>query len=650
MIPDDVVEEVRARADLVSIIGEVTPLKRSGKDYKGKCPFHEDRTPSFYVVPNKGIYHCFGCGAKGDVFKFLMDRQGMTFLDAVRTLGERFGVEIRETGRGEDEREHPWQAHYEANAFARDFFKRALADPAIGARARRYLEERGLGIEVQERFGLGYAPDGWRALREAAGKHGIPDALLLEVGLLTVSQRAEIEGREREPYDRFRDRIIFPIENVAGRVVGFGGRILPDASGGGGDAGQGAGRGAPKYLNSPESPIYRKGEVLYALGWARNAIRREKVALVTEGYMDVVALAAAGFDHAIATLGTAMTPEHAKLLSRYCKQAVLLFDSDEAGLKATFRGADVLLAAGVQPLVVTLPDGEDPDSMVRSGGAKALRPHLDAAVDVVDRKLQLLDEKGFFLSIDRTRNAVDRLIPTLRATTDPTLRDIYVARVAERTGVRRETLEEELRAAPAPTAQTGGSRPASGGQGGNERGFDGARGGLRSDTGRRGRSNPLPENGAERKLLLVLLRTKGWMERAAERIGPEEFRDPLHRAIFQWLLETPEGEGFPNGFPEGASPELVQRIESLRGDPEELGSTEQVFEASIRLLQDHSFDAPQQVLQGALEAASAAGDADEERRLATELLRLRRERPGRWNTAWRDVPAPPKRAGDSGPG
>jgi DNA primase len=645
MIHDDVVEEVRARADLVTVIGEVTPLKRSGKDYKGKCPFHEDRTPSFYVVPSKGIYHCFGCGAKGDVFRFLMERQGMTFLDAVRSLGERFGVEIRETGRGEEGRESPWQAHYEANAFARDYFRRCLEDPEVGAEARAYLLERGISPEIQERFGLGYAPEGWRGLREAAAKHGIPDELLLEVGLLTVSQKAAEDGREREPYDRFRGRIIFPIENMAGRVAGFGGRILPTLNSGAGAGG----KGAPKYLNSPESPVYHKGEILYAMGWARNAIRREKISLVTEGYMDVVALAAAGIDHAVATLGTSLTPEHAKLLGRTCTQAILLFDSDEAGLRAAFRGADVLLAAGIQPLVVTLPDGEDPDSMVRKGGAPALKPFLDAAVDVVDRKLQLLEEKGFFLSIERTRSAVDKLIPTLRAATDPTLRDIYVARVAARTGVRRETLEEELRSQPS-TPWTSGGAGAGGGSAPGGEGFPaGARwneGGHSGDAGgrseRRARPNPLPQNGAERKLLLVLLRTEGWAERAAERIGPEEFRDPLHRAIFQWLLEARNEERFP----EGASPELIQRIEALRGDPEELDSTEQVFEDSIRLLLDQSFDAPQQALQRQLDAAAALGDTEEERRIAAELIKLRRERSGRWNTAWREGPAPPKRAGD----
>jgi DNA primase len=614
MIPDEVVEEVRARADLVEIVGEVVPLKRSGKDWKGKCPFHEDRTPSFYVVPDKGIYHCFGCGAKGDVFSFLKERQGLGFLDAVRELGRRYGVEVREVGTGEAE-DDPHRAHYEANAFARDFFREMLADQGVGARARAYLEGRGIDAATQERFGIGFAPDGWRALRDAAATHGISDELLLEVGLLSTSERAS------EPYDRFRDRIIFPIESVSGRVVAFGGRVPGPV-----------GKGVPKYLNSPESPIYHKGEVLYALGWNRNAIRREKAALVTEGYMDVVALAAAGIDHAVATLGTAMTPEHARLLRRYTDHALLLFDSDEAGLRATFRAADVLLAAGCQPLVVTLPPGEDPDTVVRSEGAEGLRRHLDAAVDVVDRKLVLLGERGFFDTIDRTRTAVDKLIPTLRAASDPTLRDIYVAKVAERTGVRRATLEEEIARGPGSGSvpRAGAGAPGAGSQAGRGGGGDPRGGGVARGTGSRQR--PLPALGPERQLLLVLLRSREWVERVAERIGPEEFRDPVDRAIFEVLLRDPEFTEPPAGL----DPAALRRLEELEGDPESIEHIGRVFEAAVSRLLDRSFDARRETLRQELEAAT---DPETEARIAGEMQRLRRERPGRWNVARRGPPA-----------
>ncbi|MFW6200167.1 MAG: DNA primase, partial [Gemmatimonadota bacterium] len=265
MIPDDVVEEIRSRADLVDVIGEFVRLKKSGKDYRGLCPFHDEKTPSFYVVPSKGFYNCFGCGASGDVFSFLMERQGMDFVEAVKWVGRRSGVEVREVRTGAEEDDHDRRL-YEANAFARRFYRERLEDEEEGRAARSYLEERGIGEEAVERYGLGYAPDGWRALKEAAATHGIEESTLLEAGLVKESEKVD------EAYDRFRNRIVFPIESVSGKVLGFGGRILPGE--------EDVGRKAPKYLNSPESPIYHKGEVLYGLGWAKNAIRREDAVLV----------------------------------------------------------------------------------------------------------------------------------------------------------------------------------------------------------------------------------------------------------------------------------------------------------------------------------------------------------------------------------
>ncbi len=593
MIPDEVVDEVRARVDLVEVIGESVPLKRSGKDWKGRCPFHEDKTPSFYVVPDKGFYKCFGCGESGDVFTFLRKKAGMEFLDAVRMLGARYGIEVREvSGRGEPG-EDPLRAHHEANAFARAWFQEQLRDPKRGERGRKYLESRGIGAETVEKFGLGFAPDGWRNLREAAAKHEISDALLLELGILTTSERSP------EPYDRFRNRIIFPIESVAGHVVAFGGRVL------GGEE-----KGIPKYMNSPESGVYHKGEILYALGRNRNAIRREGVALVMEGYMDVVSLAAAEIENAVAALGTALTEEHARLLSRYAKRALLLFDSDEAGTRAAFRAGDVLLAEGVHPSVVTLPAGEDPDSLVRACGAAGVRPHLDAAVDVLDQKLQLLEERGYLGSSDGIRMAVDKLLPTVRAVKDPALQDIYVARVAERTGVRRETLEAEVSAGAVPRTRSSGRRPE--------------------------RFAPPPRLtglGAERKLLLVLLRMRAWVEKAVERIGGEAFRDPTYRAIFEALAERAGTEELPTGL----SPESQQRLEELLGDPEDLEHTERVFEDALSGLEERGLQARRDELEEALRTADSV---ETERRLLGELARLRRERRGEWKAArWPREPA-----------
>ncbi len=505
MIPQHLVEEVRARADIVEVIGQHVQLKRAGKDYKAPCPFHSERTPSFYVVPSKGFYNCFGCGEKGDVFTFLMKKAGLNFNEAVRQLAARVGVDIpADTQHATDD---PHKKLYEAVAFAADFFQTALWGDARGERPRQYLVSRGISRETAERFGIGYAPDAWRELREAAHKHGIDDDVLLAAGLIKESERGE------EPYDRFRDRIIFPIAETTGRTVAFGGRILR------------ASEGAPKYLNSPETAIYQKGRLLYGLNWSRSAIRREGLALVVEGYMDYVSLASAGIDHLVAGMGTAMTPEQAMLLARYSRKAVLLYDSDMAGLKATFRTGDALLRAGVEPLVATLPAGEDPDSLARSGGAAGIAQVVAAAIDVLDRKLQILEERGFFADIEGVRHALDRLLPTVRAAADPALKDIYVARVAQRTGVRRETIEQALTSDRPLSNAVAGRRS-------DRLGMDRRSGDERREAETRTRD----QLGAERELLHFLLLDSSRIQSAATHLEPRHFHDPQYREIFEWML------------------------------------------------------------------------------------------------------------------
>jgi len=574
------VEEVRSRADIVDVIGEFVALKKSGREYKANCPFHEERTPSFYVVPDKGFYKCFGCGKSGDVFSFVMERQGMDFVEAVKHVAARSGVEVREVGRGRDD-EDPHRPLYEINAFARDWYRRQLLDEKTGERARAYLRSRGVETDSAERFGLGYAPDEWRGLKEAAAKHGFEEAQLLEAGLLAKSEKSD------EPYDRLRDRIVFPIEGLSGRVIGFGGRILRADV-----------KDAPKYLNSPETPIFQKGQNLYGLSWARHAIRRDERALIVEGYMDVVSLAARGFENVVAPLGTALTRDQAKLLSRYCGRVLLLFDSDAAGLKATFRAGDVLLEESLHPAVVTLPQGEDPDTVVRKEGPEALRRYMDDALDVLDRKLQILDQKDFFSSIERTRSAVDRLLPTLRAAADPALRDIYVDKVAKRTGVRRETLEAEMKKARRRAGTEGGSPAAP------------------TAAAKPARATGL---GAERKLLMMMLRGVEWVERASEVVSAEDFDDPHHRAIFEALLDDPEMRTPPPSL----DPVASRRLEEILADREELDRGIEVFTDAVKRMRVSGLNRRIESL-GRL-SMSATTDA-ERTRLETERKKLVEER------------------------
>lgn len=583
---DEQVEEVRAAASVEEIIGDFLPLRRSGRSFMGKCPFHEDSSPSFSVVPGQG-YRCFGCGETGDVFSFVMKRLGLDFPEAVRWVAAKVGIVLEER-RGRDA-DDPLRPLYETNAFAADFYRRRLQDPEVGRLAREYLESRGITDEVAERFQLGFAADAWRDLRDAAVHHGIDDHLLLDVGLTTTNERSP------EPYDRFRNRIVFPIEGMNGRILAFGGRLLPGPGGG-------AGGGGPKYLNSPETPVYHKGEVLYGLPRARHAIRSAGVVLVVEGYMDLVSLHSAGFDQAVATLGTATTPEQGRLLARYTKRALLLFDSDAAGTRAAFRAADILLAEGIHPSVVTIPDGEDPDTLVRGEGAEGLKRYLDGAVDVVDRKLQLLDERGWFTSIEGTRKALDRLLPTMRAAKDPALQDLYVARVAGRTGVRRETLEQELSGDS--TTQPMRRRSPSGST---------DAGGRRHPT-----ALPLPRLGAERELVRLLVRDRDWIERAMERVGPDDFTDAAYRSIFLALVDDPELRHPPEGMDPGAA----RRLEELLGDPADLHHPGEIFESAVLRMLEAGFEARLEELDRRLKEA---GTFEEQRTLLEERARLTRE-------------------------
>jgi len=599
VIPDSIVEQVRARADIVEVVGEQVSLKRAGKDFKALCPFHDEKTASFYVVPAKQFYTCFGCGESGDVFTFLMKRSGLSFLDAVRQLAVRVGVEIPEVSASD--RPEPHARLYAAIAFAADQFREWLNEEAEGAAARKYLEARGIAPDVVARFGIGWAPDAWRRLRDAARQLGYTDDELLAAGLVKESERGD------EPYDRFRGRVIFPIADVAGRTIAFGGRAVgPPAE------------NVPKYLNSPETPVYHKGSHLYGLNWSKTAIRREGAALVVEGYMDYIALSARGVANVVAGMGTAMTIEQADLLSRYTGKAYLLYDSDMAGLKASFRTADALLRAGVHPLVVELPEGEDPDSLVRRSGAAALKPLLDAAPDALERKLGMLESRGYFADIEGSRRAVDRLLPTIRAALDPTLRDLYIDRVAQRTGVRRETLEQELESG---RGARGGGAPARGEAAGPGAPWTGPprRSGARARRGGgRGPWRPPPEpvdwrgesgrvrkegGGAERLLLLLMLRDPGWIAGAAEAVRPVDLRDPGYRELFQALAAARESEATEAaadraGTSRGVTPAeraetrvpfaesslgdaARQRLEALRSDREEIADAAQSFRQAV---------------------------------------------------------------------
>ncbi len=589
---DEVIEEVRSRADLVEICSEHTSLKRSGKTYRGPCPLHGGEGPNFSVDPARGIFKCFVCGEGGDVFSFVMKLLGLDFPSAVRYVAERAGVEVPED---DERREDPHAALREAVAFAAEWFATRLADLEAGARGRAYLESRGFDAEAAELYRLGYVPDAWRALREAALARGLEESALLEVGLLATSERSD------EPYDRFRDRIIFPIEDLRDRPVGFGGRDL-------------SGRDdVPKYINSPDSPIFSKGRTLYLLNRARHAIRRQEAALVVEGYMDALSLHVRGFENVVAPLGTALTAEQAATLVKYARTVFLLYDSDRAGLRATFRAADALLAAGAEPMVVTLPEGEDPDSLVRSEGAGRLQACLADAVDALERKLQILERRGYLETIDGRRRAVDALLSTLRAVRDPALRDLYISRAAERTGVRRETLVHEVARAGAPREPRAVSRG---------RGAAAARPGIHAAATDAGRVS-------ERNLLLLFLRDPTYVARAREAdLEASSFRDDHLRPLAAGLLGA---QGRDLDLAELFTGEELDAARELASNATDLANAEEVFEHSLRRVRYRTRLERLEEIDRELELA----EADQARELLREKEALARElREARIPVSW----------------
>ena len=506
MIPDEVIEQVREAADIVGIIGEYVPLKKTGSDFRGPCPFHQGKNRNFSVVPAKKLYHCFVCGESGDVFRFLQKRLGLQWPEAVKMVGEKTGIVVPDT-RVQREGPDPREPHWEIQATAAAFFQKMLWDDPQGSAPRAYLEERHVARATADDFGIGFAPRDTGVLREYMGSLGFSDERLIESGLLILG-----EG-DTNPRARFRNRLMFPIHDVQGRNVGFGGRIL--------------GPGEPKYLNSPESPVFSKGKMLYGLNRSRNAIRRADRALVVEGYFDALRLFAAGIEEVVAPLGTAMTEAQATLLKRYSSNVFLLYDSDAAGLKATFRAGDELLRQGFAVRVVTLPDGEDPDTYTQKHGGAGMESQLSSAIDVFERKIQILDRAGWFAELQKKRRALDRLLPTIRATSDPIMRDLYVVRASEITGVDRAVLLRELSGASpqssSPRLEEPPMRPA-----------------IRERFGDRREPRRGGGSAAERELVRVMLQQRSRVESIAERIGPDSFRDPRYRAIFAALLEAGE--------------------------------------------------------------------------------------------------------------
>ena len=439
LIPQTFLDDLLDRVDIVEVIDRRVKLKKTGKNYSARCPFHDEKTPSFSVNPEKQFYYCFGCGAGGNALGFVMDYENVDFPQAVETLASSAGLQVpREPAPGGAARAQSEQGNKPLYALLEqvaNYYKQQLRQHPQAKNAVDYLKSRGLTGEIAKRFDLGFAPPGWDNLLQALGEDEAQRKLLMQAGML-------VENESKRIYDRFRDRVVFPIRDQRGRIIAFGGRVLGDDK--------------PKYLNSPETPIFQKGRELYGLYQAKQANRKLERILVVEGYMDVIALAQHGISYATATLGTATSQAHLERIYRLCPEVVFCFDGDEAGRKAAFRALEAALPCmedGRQARFLFLPEGEDPDTMVRSGGAEHFQQLLDSATPLETFLFESMEQGLDTSNMDGRARLSKLALPYIRQLPDGVFRQLMFQALAQRTGLELNSLMQLEVPPPAPSPE-----------------------------------------------------------------------------------------------------------------------------------------------------------------------------------------------------
>ncbi|MBT3310607.1 MAG: DNA primase [Desulfobacterales bacterium] len=424
-IPEDKIAEIRNTADIIDVVSEVVLLKKAGKNHLGLCPFHSEKTPSFTVSSPKQMFYCFGCGTGGNVFSFLMKHEGISFPEASRILARKYGIDIPVQSQKQKEQTSEKEKIVAVNELAMNFFRFNLLKDPVGKRPVEYLKKRGIKRESVDALNMGYAPNGWDNLVKYLFKKGIPEEISEKSGLI-------VQRKKGGYYDRFRDRIIFPISDIGRRVIGFGGRVMDDS--------------LPKYLNSPETPLYNKSRSLYGLHIAKQACRESGIAFIVEGYFDFLSLFQHGIKNSVATLGTALTPEHMRLLKGYASKVILVYDSDEAGIKAAQRSVDVLEKGYMDARILVLPEGYDPDSYLFEFGSEAFNKLAEGALGIVSFLIEsAINKHG--VSVEGKIRIVSDMEGYLAAVKDNVARSLYINQLAERIGIDEAAILEKVRTA-----------------------------------------------------------------------------------------------------------------------------------------------------------------------------------------------------------
>ncbi len=421
----ELLEEIRNRCDIVDIISEYVPLKPAGKGFKALCPFHEEKTPSFMISTEKQLFHCFGCGEGGNVFNFVMKFEKVDFFEAVKMLAKKAGVILPADEKKENLLYRQKERMYKLNSLAANYFRECLFRAPRGKKIINYLKKRGINDKTVEKYRLGYAPDKWDVLTNFLKKKGYSYEELIKAGLI---KKSKIEGKY---IDYFRDRIIFPIFNVQGKIIGFGGRVLDDSM--------------PKYINSPETLIYNKGSNLYSLNFAKEDIRKKNRVIVVEGYTDILIVQQYGFNNGVASLGTALTTKQIELIKRFTDTVLIAYDADSAGNMATLRSLDLLIKAGLEIKVIALPQGNDPADFLIKKGNKAFQSLIDSSLSLMNYKLKLLYAKYSINTIEGKVKIIKEILPTLNVIDNEVELRAQIKKISEELKLSEEAILIELK-------------------------------------------------------------------------------------------------------------------------------------------------------------------------------------------------------------
>ncbi len=597
LIPEHIIGEIRERSDIVAVIGQHVKLRKAGHNHKGLCPFHQEKTPSFNVNADKGFFYCFGCQKKGDIFTFVMELEGRSFVEAAESLAGRIGVLIPNERTSSDLQRSQRSRRGEmlkVSALARDFYRDALARTE-GRRARDYLSKRGISAEISERFALGFAPDEWGELGDHLRKQGASVAAATAAGLLIPRKSGS------GTYDRFRDRVMCPVMNSAGDCVGFSGRRLVDKAEQNNDGKTGA-----KYINSPESDLYKKSRLLFGLNLARDGFRERGRAILVEGNFDVIHMHQAGFNETIAPLGTALTDQQATRIRRMVESVVLLFDGDDAGRKATLKSLQVLLGANLEVRIATLPPGIDPDDLIRTNGQEALAEILNRAQPGVEFFIDNAWVKAGTSAHGRA-GAMLEAADVLRSVPDAAKRDLLVGQFALALGTDDATLRRHLRAALVSARQSSRRSPSE-----EERSYQ-------ADNSAKIKESIAEPPKLELEIIAILADHPKLIEKA----------DELN--VFSFLTDTRLQDMY-SALREGRpmlsestdiSPDIAKRI--LKGDYASIESPENTLKKLVSRLVSRPERDTLPDLQRQAELARRRGDMETARTLVRKILMIRKQ-------------------------